>query len=415
MNNISILRSLAHRNFRLFFLGHGLSLLGTWVQQVAISWLVYQLTGSSLQLGLVLFLGQIPALFLSPMVGVLIDRWNRHRVIMLTQCLAMLQAFTLALLELSGQIAIWQIFPLSLFLGIVHAFDLTARQTFMHEMVEEREDLGNAIALNSSLFNAARLLGPAIAGLLLGITSPGICFLLNGLSYLGVLAALLAMRLPPLVQQSHAESLAASLRAGVAYLLGHAVIRNILSLVALSGLAGASYVVLLPELTTRFLQGDAATLGWLVSSSGSGALCGALFIASRRRVRGMEKWIALGPAITGMGLLILPLAAERALAMPALVAVGFGVMIQIAASNATIQNLVDEGKRGRVMSFYAMAYTGMTPVGHLCTGYLSSLIGPMDALRLNGSLCLVGALLFACWLPQMRTLVDSGKATGDGR
>ncbi|MBF0462446.1 MAG: MFS transporter [Magnetococcales bacterium] len=402
MTSHSLLRSLAHRNFRLFFFGHGVSLIGTWMQQVALSWLVFQLTGSSLQLGLVLFLGQIPALFLSPFIGVWMDRWNRHRVILLTQTLAMTQAFLLAWLEWSGTIAVWQIWPLSLFLGIVNAFDITARQTFIHEMVDRPADLGNAIALNSSLFNAARLVGPAIAGLLLTATTPGVCFLSNGLSYLAVLTALLAMRLPPHIRKTQPGSVRASLCEGVAYALGHAVIRNILSLIALSGVAGISYVVLLPELTTRILHGTASTLGWLVTSAGSGALCGALLLASRKNGVNLGKWIALGPAITGTGLVLLPQATDGGVAVVTLVAIGFGIMVQIAASNTIIQTVVDEDKRGRVMSFYAMAFTGMAPVGHLLTGYLSAVIGPMNAFRLNGCLCLLGSLLFTLWLPRLR-------------
>ncbi|HEY7427624.1 MAG TPA: MFS transporter [Gemmataceae bacterium] len=409
MNLHPLLRSLAHRNYRLYFVGQGTSLIGTWMQQVAMSWLVFQMTQSSFQLSVVLFAGQIPALFLSPMAGALADRWDRHRVLLLTQTLAMMQAFLLALLTWTGRIDVWQLILLSLFLGIVNTFDMTTRQAFLSELVTRRADLGNAIALNSFTVNGARLLGPTLAGILLTQTSAEVCFLLNGLSYLAVLLALLAMRLEGPRRERPTVPLWQGLRDGFRYVREFAPIRTLLLLLALSSLAGMSYTVLLPEFAVRRLGGDARTLAFLMAASGLGALTGALFLASRRSVLGLDRWIWLALTLLGLGLLAFVGVTDFWLALLVLFTIGFCMMVEIAASNTLLQTLVAEDKRGRVMSFYTMAFLGMAPLGSLLTGVLAAWLGLTITFLINGLLCLTGAALFGLRMPLYGRLTIVGE------
>ena len=405
MNLHPLLRSLAHRNYRLYFAGQGISLIGTWMQQIAMSWLVYKMTGSSFQLSVVLFANQISALFLSPVAGALADRWKRHRVLLLTQSLAMVQALLLALLTWTDRIDVWQILVLSLFLGIVNTFDMTSRQAFLSEMVTDRADLGNAIALNSMMVNGARLLGPTLAGILLAKTSAEVCFLLNGLSYLAVLVALRAMRLDGPQRERPKEPLWQGLRDGFRYVSGFAPIRTLLLLLALASLAGTSYTVLLPELTVRRLGGDAHTLAFLMAASGLGAMVGALFLASRKSVLGLGHWILLALTLLGLGLLSLAIVANFRLALLVLFTIGSGMMVELAGSNTLLQTIADEDKRGRVMSFYTMAFLGMAPLGSLLTGALAAWLGLPMACLINGLFCLTGAALFGLSLPRWHLLV----------
>jgi MFS family permease len=405
MNLHPLLRSLAHRNYRLYFAGQGISLIGTWMQQIAMSWLVFEMTQSSFQLSVVLFAGQIPTLFLSPTAGALADRWNRHRVLLLTQTLAMVQAFLLALLTWTGRIDVWQLILLSLFLGVVNTFDMTTRQAFLSEMVTRRADLGNAIALNSLIVNGARLLGPALAGIILAQTSAEVCFLLNGLSYLAVLLALLAMRLEGTRRERPTDPLWQGLREGFRYVSGFAPIRTLLLLLGLSSVAGTSYRVLLPEFTVRRLQGDARTLAFLTTASGLGALTGALLLASRKSVLGLDRWILLALTLLGLGLLAFAGVADFTLALLVLFTIGLCMMVEITASNTLVQTIVAEDKRGRVMSFYTLAFLGMAPLGNLLTGVLAAWLGLPITFLINGLLCLVGAALFGLSLPRLRVLV----------
>jgi MFS family permease len=405
MNLHPLLRSLAHRNYRLYFAGQGISLIGTWMQQIAMSWLVFQMTQSSFQLSVVLFAGQVPALFLSPVAGVLVDRWNRHRVLLWTQTLAMVQAFLLALLTWTGRIDVWQLVLLSLFLGVVNTFDMTTRQAFLSEMVTRRADLGNAIALNSSMVNGARLLGPTLARIILAQTSADVCFLLNGLSYLAVLLALLAMRLEGPRRERPTAPLWQGLREGFGYVIGFAPIRTLLLLLGIASMAGTSYTVLLPEFTVRRLGGDAHTLAFLTAASGLGALTGALFLASRKSVLGLGRWILLAMTLLGLGLLAFARVADFKLALLVLFVIGLGMMVEMAASNTLLQTIVAEDKRGRVMSFYTLAFLGMAPLGSLLTGVLSTWLGEPMTFLINGLLCLAGAAFFGLSLPRLRVLV----------
>lgn len=397
-----LLRSLSHRNFRLFFLGQGTSLIGTWMQQVAMMWLVFELTGSSFWLGLTGFAGQIPSFFLAPVAGVLVEGWNRHRLLLVTQTGAMLQAFALASLALAGVIEVWQILWLSLYLGVFNAFDMTTRQTFLIEMVTDRANLGNAIALNSSLVNGARLFGPALAGLVLAETSAGVCFLLNGVSFLAVLAALLAMRLEPRPAVPRRPSLLQGLREGLVYAYGFTPIRSILILLSIVSLMGLSFTVLLPVYATEVLDGNAATFGFLSAASGLGALAAAIYLASRRSVLGLGRWITLMPGLLGAGMVGLAFCKLLWLSLLLLVVTGFAGMAQMASCNTLLQTIVDDSKRGRVMSLYTMSFLGMAPLGSLLAGSLANRYGVDWTFLFNGVVCVATSVVFAPLLPRLR-------------
>jgi len=395
--------ALAHRNFRLFLGGQIVSLIGTWMQQVALSWLVYRLTRSAFLLGLVGFAGQFPSLLLTPFAGVWADRWNRHRMVIATQVLSMVQALVLAALVLTGAVAFWHIILLSLFVGLVNAVDVPARQSFLVQMVEGRESLANAIALNSSVFNAARLVGPMIAGVMIGLVGEGMVFLLNGLSYIAVIVALLAMRVPPpQVPSGRGEPVLGRLKEGVLYALGFAPIRDLLLLMALVSLLGAPYLVLMPVFATDVLRGGAHTLGFLVSAIGVGALAGALFLAGRRTVRGLGRVIVLAVTLFGLGLAAFSFSRDQRLSVAILFLTGFGMMVHMAASNTILQTVVDDDKRGRVMSFYALSWMGVLPLGSLLAGALASRIGAPGTVFLGGLACVLGAAAFARTLPTLR-------------
>jgi MFS family permease len=407
-------RALAHRNFRLFFLGQGVSLIGTWMQQVAMSWVVYELTRSGDQggegtsaywLGVVGFASQVPSFFLAPVAGVLVDRWNRHRLIILTQTLAMLQAFVLAALTYYGLVTVGWIVALSVVLGLVNAFDMPARQAFLTEMIDTRDDLANAIALNSSMFNGARLVGPALAAALLALVGAAVCFFLNGVSYIAVIVALFAMRVRPRAAPPVKKHLYQGLREGFAYVFGFAPIRAILLLVGLVSMAAMSYSVLLPLVAGKTLRGGPGMFGVLTTAAGFGALTGAVYLASRKTVLGLGRWILAAPAIMGAGLIVFSFAAEPALAVVSLAVIGFAMMVHMAASNTVVQTIVEDDKRGRVMSLYTMAFMGMAPLGSLLAGFLADRFGPAAALRAGGVACLLGSLAFALQFRRVRALV----------
>ncbi len=398
-----LLRALRHRNYRLFFSGQSISLIGTWMTRIATSWLVYRLTKSALLLGLVGFAGQIPAFLLTPFAGVLVDRWNRHYLLVVTQVLAMLQSLALALLALTGLITITHVLFLSLFQGIINAFDMPARQAFVVEMIERREDLANAIALNSSMVNVARLLGPSLGGVLIAVMGEGWCFLLDGLSYLAVIASLLAMTIAPRQRPAEAVGkISQQLRDGWTYVTGFLPIRHILLLLALVSLVGMPYTVLMPLVATEMLRGGSTTLGLLMASVGIGALMGAVVLAARKSVLGLGHMIPLAAGTFGVGLIAFSFSHFLWLAMAFLVVTGLGFMVQMASSNTLLQTIVDDEKRGRVMSFYTMAVMGITPFGSLLAGWAAHRIGAASTLRLGGMGCIMGALWFAQSLSAFR-------------
>jgi MFS family permease len=395
-------RALVHRNFRLFFFGQGVSLIGTWMQQIAMIWLVYELSNSPFLLGLVGFCSQIPAFMVAPLAGVLTDRWNRHRTVLVTQTLAMTQAFVLMGLVLTGTITIWQIFLLSIFSGFVNAFDMPTRQSFLVQMVDDKDDLPNAIALNSSMFNAARLIGPSIAGVVIGWLGEWPCFLLNGVSYLAVIVSLLAMRVKPIVRPRSDVRVLRGLKEGVAYAAGSRPIVTLLCLLSLVSMTAMPLTVLMPVVATDVLHGGPGTLGMLTAASGAGALAASLFLASRTSVLGLGRLIAMATGAFGLGMVGLSLSRMLWLSLAALALTGFAMIVQMAASNTILQTIVDEDKRGRVMSFYTMAFFGTGPLGSLLAGGLASRIGTPGTILACGLVCLAGSLVFAGLLPGLR-------------
>jgi MFS family permease len=400
-----IFRSLRYRNFRLFFSGQTVSLIGTWIQRIATPWLVYHLTGSAFLLGVVGFAGQIPTFLLSPFAGVLTDRWNRYHILITTQVLAMIQALLLALLFFLGTIQVWHIVFLNIFLGCVNAFDVPARQSFVVEMVENKDDLGNAIALNSSMVNGARLLGPSVAGILIAFTGEGICFLINGLSYLFVIASLLFMKVKIPRRKKKEAAVLKELKEGFFYTFGFAPIKYIIMLLALVSLMGMPYSVLMPVFAKEILHGDSHTFGFLMGASGLGALSGALYLASRKSVLGLGKVIPLAAGIFGIGLISFALSRYLPLSFLLMIVTGLGMMLQMATSNTILQTIVEDNKRGRVMSFYTMAFMGTAPFGSFLAGSLAKIIGAPNTLIAGGVCCIIGALLFARKLPEIRKLV----------
>lgn len=397
-------RALRHRNYRLFFAGQGTSLIGTWLTRVATSWLVYRLTHSAFLLGVVGFTTQIPTFLVAPLAGVLIDRWNRHRVLVVTQAMAMLQSTLLAVFALTKTITVWHILVLGAFQGFVNAFDTPARQAFVVEMVDSREDLPNAIALNSSMVNGARLLGPSVAGILIATVGEGGCFAVDAASYVAVIASLLAMRLSIRPRPTHRARVLVELREGFRYVVSVVPIRSILLLLAFVSLTGIPYMVLMPIFAAQVLRGGPYTLGLLTAASGVGAVMGVLWLASRRGVLGLGRIICLAGAAFGAGLIGFGLSRWLWLSLPLIVITGSGMMVQMAASNTLLQTLVEDDKRGRVMSFYTMAFFGMVPLGSLAAGVLGDRIGAPATVVWGGVATIAVVLLFARKLPELRRL-----------
>jgi MFS family permease len=398
-------RALQYKNYRLFFMGQGLSLIGTWMQQIAMSWLVYRLTDSVLLLGVLGFAGQIPSFLLGPFAGVVSDRYNRHRVLLLTQTLSMLQAGVLTLLVMTNTVTIAWLLGLSAFLGFVNGFDVSARQAFVVELIEKREDVSNAIALNSSMFNVARLIGPSIAGVLIATVGEELCFLLNALSYLAVIGSLLLMRVRPRVLPQGEVRVWQSLQEGYQYVAGFAPIRSILLLLALISLFGMPFSVLMPVFAREVLGGGANTLGYLMGASGIGALIGALYLARRTTVLGLGRVVVGATLLMGSALVCFSFARSLALALAFIFLAGLGMIVVMAANNTLLQTIVDDDKRGRVMSFYAMAFFGMMPFGSLLAGAVADRIGVPYTLLGCGVLCLLSIIPFALQLSALRRMV----------
>ncbi len=395
-------RALRHRNFRLFFGGQSISLIGTWMTRIATSWLVYRLTKSALLLGTVGFAGQIPTFLLAPLAGVIVDRVDRRKVLVWTQTLAMVQSLALAWLTLSHRITIAEILVLSAMQGIINAFDMPGRQSFMVKMVEDRADLSNAIAINSSMVNTARLIGPSLAGLLIAATNEGWCFLADGISYVAVIASLLMMRLPRVDEHRVATTMVAQLRQGWTYVTGFAPIRTILTLFALLSLMGWPFMVLMPIFAAQVLHGGPHTLGFLMGAVGVGSLVSALSLVVRRSVRGLTKMIPIAAAVFGVGLICFGLSRVLWLSLLMMLVTGFGMMQGMVASNTIMQTLVEEEMRGRVMSYYTMAFVGMAPFGSLLAGALAHAIGAQHTVIVSGIACIAGSLWFWSRLKAVR-------------
>jgi MFS family permease len=369
------------------------------------SWLVYRLTNSAFLLGFVGFTGQIPTFIFSSFAGVFADRLDRRKLLLATQTLAMIQAFLLAFLTLTGTIAVWHLIVLSIFLGFINAFDMPTRQSFVVDIVENKADLGNAIALNSFMFNGARLVGPSIAGLLIGIVGEGLCFLLNAISFLAIIFALLAMNIPKIRRKTQSVSVLQELKEGYRYAFGFAPIRYIILLLGLISLMGMPYLVLMPIFARDILHGGPHTLGFLMGASGIGALAGAIYLASRKTVLGLGRLIVIASSTFGVGLIAFSFSRYIQLSLCMMLLIGFGMIVQMASSNTILQTIVDEDKRGRIMSFYAMAFMGMAPFGSLLAGSLASRIGAPDTLIISGAACIIGSFLFLRKLPLIRKIV----------
>jgi MFS family permease len=398
-------RALRHRNFRLFFGGQSISLVGTWMTRVATSWLVYRLSGSALLLGTVSFAGQIPTFLLAPFAGVWVDRLDRRQVLVWTQALSMVQSLALAALTLSHHITIPLLLALSVLQGMVNAFDMPGRQSFMVKMVEDRRDLSNAIAINSSMVNLARLIGPSLAGMLIAVTSEGWCFLVDGVSYMAVIASLLMMRLNAPELTRKATSTLTELKAGWTYVSEFLPIRTILMLFAVVSLMGMPFVVLMPIFAAEVLHGGPHTLGFLMGAMGLGALLSALSLAARRSVVGLVKIIPIAAALFGAGLIGFGLSHWLWLSLVTVFFAGMGMMQGMAASNTIIQTIVSEDKRGRVMSYYTMAFMGMAPFGSLLAGSMAHAVGAPLTVIANGAVVLLGALWFATRLPAVHRVI----------
>jgi len=386
-------RALRHRNFQLFFAGQLISLIGTWMQNLAQQWLVWELTKSAALLGIFGFASQLPMLCLAWMGGYVGDRYNRHRGVITTQTLSMILAFVLAALTLTHHVRTWHVMVIALLVGIVNAFDVPIRQSFFVHMVG-KEDLPNAIALNSSIFNGARVIGPAIAGFTIALVGEGWCFFLNGLSFVAVIIALLLMRIPRAEPNAIGESPVRSFVEGFRFAMSDIPIRSTLLLLTLLSIFALQYSVFLPIYAAQILHGNAGTLGWLMSAAGIGALLGALQFAARTEYKGLAKWIAITSTTCGAGLLVFSFANSFWLCAVVLFVVGFAATSQMAATNTIIQRRVPDELRSRLMAVYATMFMGVMPIGALLAGFTAKHIGAPRTLLLFGSAVLVGCMVF---------------------
>ncbi len=399
-------RALSHKNFRLFVSGQSLSLIGTWIQQVAVTWLVYRLTNSALMLGIVGFSGQLPLFVIAPFAGVLADKSNRHKLLLYTQALALLQALILSFLVFTEAIQIWQLIVLSVILGIINAFDMPVRQAFVVEMIDnKKEDLGNAIAFNSSMVNAARLVGPSIAGILIATVGEGWCFLINAISFLAVVISLLKMKVEPLVFKPHQAKVFNQLSEGFKYTFGFAPIRYLITLLSIVSLMSTSITLLAPVIAKDYLGGGADTFGFLMSAYGSGALLGAFYLLNKKTVLGLGKLIGIAVSLFGISLIAFSFSRAFVISAVIMAAAGLGMMLHIASTNTLLQTLSEESKRGRVMSFFSMAFRGMSPFGSILAGGLGSSIGAPGAILASGAVCLTSAVFYLIKLPLIRDMV----------
>ncbi|MCE5230580.1 MFS transporter [bacterium] len=410
-----MVRALVHRNFRLFFIGQTISFMGTWMQQVAMGWLVWRLTHNPAWNGTVVFCAQVPVFFLGPASGFVADRFNRQRAILVTQSILMVQALALAALTLTNVITIPHIISLAILLGIANAFDLPLRQSFYIHMVG-KEDLSNAIALNSIMANGARMFGPSIAGLLLFLPKgDGICFLLNGVSYIGALWAIMAMRnLPAQAARGAGKSgksflldAVLDIQEGFNYAMRSTPIRSLLAIVALVSFAGMPYVALMPMIVDKVLHGSGHTLGYLTAIAGIGTFGAALFLASRRGIGGLDRAVASATLIFSVSLIVLGLSHWIWLSALALIGLGYSFIVQVGSSNTIIQTIVNDAHRGRIMSFFTMSFLGVSPFGSLLAGFMARHMGAASTLLICGLCCLAGGLYFTLRLPRLRLLAGT--------
>lgn len=399
-------RALKYKNFRLFVGGQSLSLIGTWIQMIAMTWLVYRLTDSPMMLGVVGFSGQIPAFILGPIAGVLADRWDRHKILLITQSLALVQALLLSLIVFLNIVEVWHLIILSIFLGVINALDMPIRQSFVVEMIDgQKQDLGNAIALNSTMVNAARLAGPSIAGILVASIGEGWCFLINAISYVAVVISLIKMKLKPHQVKQTNKNIVGELKEGFSYAYKFLPIRYLIALLALVSIASTPVTMLAPVIATKYLMGNASTYGFLIAAYGSGALVGAIILLNKKSVLGLGRIIAAAVMLFGVGAAAFSFSRFFPLSILFMMITGLGMMLEVASTNTMIQTIVEEDKRGRVMSFYGMAFRGMSPFGSIIGGSLASVIGAPITLLSGGIVCMLGAGLYIRKLPELRPFI----------
>lgn len=394
-------RALRHRNFQLFFVGQGTSVIGSWMTRLATSWLVYRLTHSAFLLGVVGFAGQIVPFLLGPIAGVWVERLDRRRLLVWTQAAAAVQSLVMAALTIAHVITLWEIIALSALQGLISAFDAPGRHSFLIQMVDDREDLSNAIALNSSMVNGARLIGPAIAGLVIAAVGEGWCFLIDGISYFAVIASLQLMDIKPLGIRRGKAGMLVQMREGWDYVRSFRPLRTILLLFSLISLMGYPYFVLMPVFAVQVLHGGPHTLGWLATASGLGALLSALSLAVRKSVDGLTGMLPIAAGTLGCALILFGLSHVLWCSLFLMLFAGFGLMQVAAASNTIIQSLVSEDKRARVLSYYAMAFFGSAPFGSLLAGAMAHRIGAPSTIMFTGACCIAGCLWFLYELPQV--------------
>jgi MFS family permease len=400
-----VLRALGSRNYRLFFGGQSVSLIGTWITRIATSWLVYRLTGSELLLGVVGFCGQIPTLILAPFAGVLVDRRDRHRILVVTQVASMLQSLALAILAFTGVITVTHILILQVVQGVINAFDTPARQSFVVQMVEDRKHLPNAIALNSTMVNGSRIIGPSIGGVLIAAFGEGWCFMIDAISYLAVIWSLFAMRVERFDRERPKTRAIDEMRDGFRYVVGFPPIWSALLLLALVATMGMPYTILMPAIAATTLHGGPHTLGFLMTASGVGALAGAFYLASRSSVLGLGRVMVVATMTFGAALCCFALSHVLWLSLLILPFVGAGMMVELAATNTILQTIVEERLRGRVMAFYAMAFLGTAPIGSLIGGVVADRIGAAGTIMIGGVACILGGIWFATKLTSLQALV----------
>jgi MFS family permease len=399
-------RALKHKNYRLFVSGQSLSLIGTWIQQVAMTWLVYRITDSAFMLGVVGFSGQLPLFIIAPLAGVFADRWNRHKMLLYTQSLALVQALILSVLVFTEVVHIWQLIVLAVLLGAINAFDMPIRQAFVFEMIDDKkEDLGNAIALNSSMVNAARLVGPSIAGILIATVGEGWCFLINSISYVAVVVSLLKMEIKIVPGRKRETKIAEELKEGFSYTFGFAPIMYLILLLAVVSLMSNSLTLLAPVFAKECLHGNASTFGFLMAGYGSGALAGAIYLLNKKTVLGLGRLIAFAVIFLSLSMFVMAISRIFILSITMMFTAGTGMMLHIASVNTLLQTISEESKRGRVMSFYAMAFRGMSPFGSLIGGGLGGWIGAPLTVLIGAAACFVSALFYISKLPVIRPLV----------
>ena len=399
-------RAMKYKNYRLFVGGQSLSLIGTWIQMVAVTWLVYKMTNSAFILGIVGFSGQLPLFIIAPFAGVIADRWDKKRILLITQSLALVQALILSILVFTKVVMIWHLIALSIFLGIINAFDMPVRQAFVVDMLDnKKQDLGNAIALNSSMVNGARLIGPSIAGILIATVGDGWCFAINCLSYLAVIISLLRMEIIIVPKKRSQSQVITQLKQGFSYTFGFKPIRYLILLLALVSLIGTPMTLLAPVFAKDFLHGNASTFGFLMSAYGTGALFGAVYLLNKKNVLGLGKLIGFAVMVFGAGMIAFSMSRVLWLSVIIMMFSGLGMMLHVASTNTLLQTIAEENKRGRVMSFYAMAFRGMSPFGSLIGGSLAGLIGAPVTLILGGAGCIIAVSFYFSKLPSLRPYV----------